>query len=879
MDAINAAGRPFSEPSAESVAQLSGLGALGDSRSGPLTESTIRFTNCDREPIHVPGRIQPHGFLVALTSERVVSKASANIEAFTGSAPEAWLGQPLGVLVDPAAVHALRNLAVTLFGPDAVQRSFGLGLIAGRPPFDVAIHRAGDAIVIEAEPAVTDEREAAALIRAMVARLKHSVGLPDFYRDATRHVQALTGFSRVMIYRLGVEGHGEVVAEALRGSPNSYLGLHYPASDIPAQARALYLRNSFRIIADVAADPVPISALPVPMGAEDDPPLDQSLSVLRAVAPVHIEYLRNMGVAASLSISIIVDGKLWGLFACHHTAARLPSFAYRTAAELFGEMFSMQLEGRLRREADAHDQRARALATLLIAEMEHDEGLLRDPQRLADLIFDTIPADGMAICVDGTVWPTGETPGVGLCNAVTAMLAERGSNGVFVTDNAAALMLEENLGSAAGFIAIPLMRGPQDYLLLFRSELVRKRNWAGDPDQSAAGGDGKISPRQSFAAWTDLVHDKCEPFTTAEQEAAETIRSALVETRVRSSDATLNRPIRGQDLLIAELNHRVRNILALIQGLISQTRGSAETVEGFVMTLDYRVQSLARAHDQITSDRWGPANLKDLVATEAAAYLDDKRDRVSIVGPNVLVHPAAFTTLALVFHELMTNAAKYGALSQDGVVAIEWRSDTDGDLLIEWVERGGPSVVPPSRRGFGSTIIERAIPYDLGGVATVEYRPTGFSARFTVPARHLAGVSAAPSPVRLSPVIADRASLLAQMNVLLVEDNIIIAMDCAEMLQSLGAAHVTMAASVAEALDAVDAVVFQFALLDYNLGAETSIGVADVLLARAIPFAFATGSDGDVQNRGHANAPVIGKPYGTAQLVPLLRGLGFGGAA
>ncbi|UAJ12113.1 GAF domain-containing protein [Polymorphobacter megasporae] len=850
-----------------------GLFAIDDGQSPKATAESLDLNNCDLEPIHVPGRIQPHGFLVVLTPDWVVSKVSANIEAFTGSPPEAWLGQPLISNVDPVAAHTLRNLAVTLFGPDAVQRTFAIVLIAGQPPFDVALHRAGDALVIEAEPAVADEREAAALIRAMVARLKHSIGLPAFYRDATRHVQALTGFGRVMIYRLGAQGHGEVVAEALRGYQNSYMGLHYPASDIPVQARALYLRNSFRIIADVAAEPVLLVAL-----SERDagPPLDQSLSVLRAVAPVHIEYLRNMEVAASLSISIIVDGKLWGLFACHHPAARLPSFAYRTAAELFGEMFSMQLEGRLRREADMHDQRARALAALLVAEVAHDQSVLQDARRLAELIFDTIPGDGMAICIDGAVWPTGKTPSTDACKVVASMLAEQSLHKVFATDCAASLMPPGSLDGTAGFIAIPLMRGPQDFILLFRSELTQIRNWAGDPDKQATEHNGKISPRQSFEAWAELVHGRCEPFTASEQEAAETIRAALGESRFHSSDVVPEAPVRGQDMLIAELNHRVRNILALIQGLISQTRGGAETVEAFVTTLDYRVQSLARAHDQITSDRWGPANLKDLVATEAAAYLDNRRDRVSIDGANILVYPAAFTTLALVFHELMTNAAKYGALSSTGVVAIDWRSDDDGDLLVDWVERGGPPVATPTRRGFGSTIIERAIPYDLGGTAAVEYGASGFSACFKIPARHLAGVSTTVSPAQTVALVADRSSLLAGLNVLLVEDNIIIAMDCAEMLQSLGAAHVTMAASVTEALDALDAQVFQFALLDFNLGVETSLGVADVLLFRGIPFAFATGYDGDLQDRGHANAPVIGKPYGTAQLVPLLRRLGFG---
>jgi light-regulated signal transduction histidine kinase (bacteriophytochrome)/CheY-like chemotaxis protein len=838
----------------------------------PTAEGTaIDLLNCDREPIHVPGHIQPNGFLLALTPDWHVSHVSSNIADFTGIAAADWLAQGPDAFITPDAIHALRNQIATVHGPDAVQRCFALSLIAGRPPFDVAVHLAGDTIVIEAEPAVIDDREAAALVRAMVARLKHSSGLSDFFRDGARHVQALTGFDRVMVYRFDDDGHGEVVAEALRGYRDSYLGLHYPASDIPAQARALYLRSPFRIIADVAAPPVPIETA-ADVGGER---LDQSLSVLRAVSPIHIEYLKNMEVAASLSISIVVNGALWGLFACHHPSARLPSFAYRTAAELFGEMFSMMLEGRLRRDAAEHELRDGTLVTLLVAEMAHDDDLFANPGRLGELIFDTIPADGLSILIDGSIRSSGQTPDEVQCAAIVAMLADRDTHGVFATDALATLLPEVNSADAAGFIAIPLMRRPGDYLLLFRCERVRTVRWAGDPDKSAAA--GRLTPRLSFAAWTQLVHGRCLPFTIAERHAAEAIRVALMEALLRSTDGARPDPgLRsGQDMLIAELNHRVRNILALIRGLISQTRGSAETAEGFIATLDARVQSLARAHDQITSDRWGPARLKDLIETESGAYLGGQSGCVQASGPNIMVHPQAFTTLALVFHELMTNAAKYGALSASGTVVVQWRLEDDGDLAINWSEQGGPPVSPPSRRGFGSTIIERSIPYDLGGSSLFEYLPGGFEAFFRVPAKHLAGISTVEAVVQPSAILPLDLRLLAGLDVLLVEDSMIIALDCAETLKSLGAATVTTAASLAEALAAIRGQDFQFALLDFNLGTETSSDVADILTERGVPFAFATGYDGDLQNKGHANAPVIGKPYGRKQLIPLLLKLGF----
>ncbi len=833
---------------------------------------------CDREPIHAPGQIQPHGFLLAFAPDQTVSFVSANIGDFTGIGPADWLGQSIRGLLDPSALHDIGNKITTLHGPDAIERSFALTLIPGRSPFDIAVYRVGGLVVIDGEPAIIDEREAAALVRAMVARLKHTEGLTAFFRDGARHVQALTGFDRVMVYRFDTDGHGEVVGEALRGSRDSYLGLHYPASDIPAQARALYMRNPFRIIADVAAETVPLQSRP---GAGYEP-LDQTLSVLRAVSPVHIQYLRNMGVAASLSISIIVDGKLWGLFACHHRAARLPSFAYRTAAELFGEMYSMMLEGRLRREAAEHDLRDHALAELLVEEMAHDEQLLTNAPRLTELICDTIPIDGITVLVAGSIWSSGVAPDDDRCRTIAARLPKREKRDVYTTDALAAWLGDTSAypDAPAGFVAIPLMLGPADYLLLFRGERLRTVNWAGNLETSVTVDGAAPSPRQSFVAWSQIVAGRCDPFTTAQCRAAETIRVALMEAALRLRGDTFERPVRsGQDTLIAELNHRIRNILALVRGLISQTRGSNETADNFIVTLDDRVQSLARAHNQLTADRWGPARLKELLETESGAYLEAGGNRVQLNGPNVLVQPAAFTTLALVFHELLTNAAKYGALSTVGVVTVDWNLENDGELFLQWLESGGPLVSLPSRRGFGSTVIERSITYDLGGSAAVDYLPEGFKAQFRIPARHIAGLSMieATAPPA-APVLVD-GFLLAGICVLVLEDNLIIAMDCADTLTDLGAARVVTASTTSEAIAAIASHPFQFALLDFNLGEETSLRVADALLAQGVPFAFATGHDGDIQGKGHANAPVLGKPYGRKQLIPLLVGLGFGPAA
>ncbi len=406
--------------------------------------------------------------------------------------------------------------------------------------------------------------------------------------------------------------------------------------------------------------------------------------------------------------------------------------------------------------------------------------------------------------------------------------------------------------------------------MLFRTERLQAVRWAGNPEKPLEYGPNgaRLSPRKSFEAWSEIVKGQSLPFTVAELRVAETLRTALLEVVLRLSDSASQdrrRAQEQQELLIAELNHRVRNILSLIRGLISQTRGAALTPEAFVETLDDRIQALARAHDQITSDRWGPARLIDLIETEAGAFLGDKRDRVLLSGPNVLIEAAAFTTLALVFHELLTNAAKYGALTDGGRVVIDWKVDRDGSLLIDWREEGGPPVQAPTRRGFGSTIIERSIPFDLGGNAEVHYRLGGFVAHFCVPSRHVARVlrdapSRAATPVKPA---SDRG-LLDGQDVLLVEDSMIIALDGEDALRALGASSVSTAATVARALGLIDGLPTpSFALLDFNLGTETSLAVADALRDRDIPILFATGYGDqlDLPERLR-HIPVVRKPYG-----------------
>lgn len=833
----------------------------------------VDLTNCDREPIHILGSIQPIGFLIALTADWLVARVSANISAFIGQEPADLLGRPLDDILSPRTVHDLRNKTSVLRGADAVERLFDCPLIEGGPAYDLAIHVSSGQIVIEGEPASGEHGDATGMVRSMITRLDQTLDFAAFYREGARQIRALIGFDRVMVYRFAPDGHGEVVAEAARAGIGKFMGLHYPASDIPAQARELYRRNLLRIIADVRAKPVPI----VPQLDETGQPLDLSLSVLRSVSPIHIEYLKNMGVDASMSISIIVEGRLWGLFACHHYAPRCPTFERRSVAELFAQMFAMRLESRERKETVEYERRARDISDQLLGAVASDETLLKDPDWLGDILTHAIPADGVGVWLGGNHAFSGVVPPVEDFRRIVRALNRTAAGKVFATDHIGAIVsgADQFASQASGVLAIPISRSPRDYVVLFRKELIHSVRWAGDPHKPIEYGPNgpRLTPRESFEEWKQLVEGHSIPFTPSEMRVAETLRATLIEVVLRLADeASAERQQAGarQELLIAELNHRVRNILGLIRGLIRQSQPAGGDVSEFVKVVDGRIHALARAHNQITDDHWGPAPMQALIDAEAAAFVDGDQERIVTQGEAIFLNPNAYSTMALVVHELVTNSNKYGSLSvPEGRVIISWHRNPTKDLMLEWRESGGPKVKIPTRKGFGTTIIDRSVPYDLGGTASVDLNPKGLVATFRIPARHLSEPRTSeggkpiryPRPSQGHPQTAPD-TMLKGHDVLLVEDSLIIALDAEDIAIRLGAATVTTSATVQGALDQIDVQRPTVAILDINLGDRTSYPVADRLAELRVPFIFATGY-GEQANlpADHRGRLVVQKPY------------------
>ncbi|MFC4728642.1 HWE histidine kinase domain-containing protein [Coralloluteibacterium thermophilus] len=835
---------------------------MADDSNAARLEAELR--ECATAPIHLSGAIQPHGWLLAVSMPGwTIRHASANAGELFGVALDALIGSSLDAWLSREVLHALGN-AVTAGGGEyagqqrAAQANFGPHALL----CDVSVHRAGPHLHVEIEPAEHGHLRAQSplvLAQAMIGRLAGTRSMAEFHARAAQQMRALIGFDRVMIYRFLHDGTGKVIAESRRAGLDSYLDLHYPASDIPPQARELYRRNRIRLIPDARYAPVPV----LPARDGDGQPLDLGLTALRSVAPVHLEYLRNMGVACSMSVSVLCEGALWGLIACHHATPRRLPIDVRAAADLFGMFYSMQVASRERAEDFDYASRARIVHDEIVAGL----GVAEDPfavlaGRLVALRR-LVPCDGAGLFLGGTWRGDGATPPPAAIPAIVRALAARGE--AVPCTHALGGLLEEASAyarDASGALGVPLGTDG-DWLLLFRREVVETVSWAGDPNRPyRTDSMGRLSPRASFAAWTQAARGTSAPWSAAERRVAGRLGDSLAELRMRRPGEAAAAGAGSQALVIAELNHRVKNMLALMQSMVMHSAETATDVKDFVETLEGRIRALAFAHDQYDA-RTQIGTLRDLVEAELAPY-HGREGRFALTGPQVLLDARARSALALVLHEMATNAAKAGSLSRpEGRVEVRWEIDATGDCRIAWAERDGPPVTPPAQQGFGSTLIRRAIPHELGGRAEVRYLPAGVEALFVVPAAHLRTV---PPPGASVPGPAPAGSPVEGLAALVLEDNMLIAMDTEHALRRLGAAQVEIAATVEDALRILDAGGIGVAVIDVHLGGgRDALPVAARLAGDAIPFAFATGDhDRASIPAAYRDVPVIPKP-GTAE--------------
>ncbi len=837
----------------------------------PQTEA-VNLTNCDREPIHIPGSIQPHGCLIVCDSVgSVVLQHSANLERIIGVGTSVQ-GMKLEDVVGGEIAHTLRNALATSDDPARPALRHGLLLPSGEK-VDVALHRLDSKVILEFEPTSTDADQPLEVARMLISRVRNLSSIDRLVESATRLMYAMLGYDRVMVYRFEQDGSGKVISEYKRRDLESFKGQYFPAGDIPRQARTLYIKNTIRVICDIDYTRVPV----VPEIDEAGQPLDLSFAHLRSVSPIHCEYLRNMGVAASMSISIVLDGELWGLIACHHYSPKILSMPQRVAAETFGEFFSLHLSSL--RQKELHDtarQARRSLDRFLQEAAHHRDINLLLRNSLADFSA-MMPCDGLGLWLDGSWSSHGSTPAPEQVAELAELLGNLSGGRVWSTFQLSQSVPQSAISpdDACGILAIPLSQRPRDYLIFFRKEVVQTLDWAGNPDKSYSTGPmgDRLTPRKSFAIWKENVRLQAKPWTDSDRETAEAIRAVLVEIVLHHNEMLADERGKAdvrQRMLNEELNHRVKNILSIIKALVGHPVEGGRSLTDYIGSLKGRIQALAFAHDQVV--RGGDGGfLQDLLEAELRPYMEGSRF-VTLTGPRVWLDSRAFSVMALVLHEMSTNAAKYGSLSEaGGRLDVEWTRLESGACELTWTESGGPKASPPSRSGFGSILIGRSIPYELEGQAAVEYPEEGVRARFVVPSKHLHADDEMPLTVAAEPAAADLQQRterpLSELEFLLVEDQMLIAADVETMLADHGVTRVTTAPSVAEALRQLKAFTPDVAILDVNLGSGTSLPIAEELVKRGVPFVFATGYSDRSIIPAALLAPIVRKPYEAASLV------------
>jgi light-regulated signal transduction histidine kinase (bacteriophytochrome) len=839
----------------------------------------VDLSNCDREPIHTPGAIQPHGMLfVCDARDWTVAHVSANAPN-----PDALLGEPVESVIGRRALIEIRAVLAAAHDPAVPARLFNEELEAfGRQ--HIAAHVSGDYVHIELEAADTDDALARFQpLRAaeqMIGRLRQASSLDHFFSKAAQQVRAITGYDRVMIYRFAQDGSGEVIAESHRAGLETFLGLHYPASDIPKQARELYRRNWLRIIPDIGYERVPLT----PLRARDGREIDLSFTSLRSVSPVHVEYLQNMGVGASMSISILRGDKLWGLIACHHYAPKRLPPPLRSAAELFAAFFSLQLEALERADEFEQMRRAQEAQEEFLTALPDTASLYDGVREYGGLLRRMIDADGFCLWLGGRWHAEGEAPPVEEIPALAEFLSETCAGEVYATNHLAQAHPPARgyADTAAGLLAIPLSRTPRDYLLFFRREIIRQVSWGGDPNKPVIAGPlgDRLTPRKSFEVWRDTVREQSEPWRDVELRIARALRVAMLEVVLRHAEQAAEERRSAelrQKVLISELNHRVKNLLGLIQSLVARSRESSGSLESFAENLQGRINALAFAHDQLTPSNFSYASLGKLIRSELEPYAgeDEGVSRITTGGPSITLDARAYPSLALVVHELATNASKYGALNGDGGrLDVNWRLDSLGRCIIDWRETGLTGVTAPDRRGFGHLLIRQTVPFELKGEARVEYEPDGLKARFVIPPVHIGAKGAE----REDEVEERRVVDLGNRRFLVVEDNMLIALDAERGLKDHGAGGVLLANTVHHGLQMINQFKVDAAILDVNLGTENSFPLAEELRARSIPFIFATGYNDSVNiPTGFKDIPVIRKPYSGDKLAACVLDLLTGG--
>lgn len=730
------------------------------------------LANCADEPIRFPGAIQPHGLLLTLSEPALqIIQVSANVETLLGRAPEPLIGQPLHELI------GLKHCAQVL---EAVQRDAQ----ADAPPlyfrlngtaFEGLLHRHQGVLILELEVHVENfqPRNVAGVkthLGRMLQRLQAATSLQALYDISVKEIQAMTGYDRVLIYRFEEEGHGQVIAEASDPSMEVFNGLFFPASDIPEQARELYRTNWLRIIPNADYQPVPL----VPkLRPDTQQPLDLSFATLRSVSPIHCQYMKNMGVLSSMSISLLKGDKLWGLISCGNRQPLHVPHELRMACQTIGQVLSLQISAMEALELSRQrDEKLEALAQLNQAMIDSPQnvfdGLAQQPERLMALTG----AGGIAIIEDKQLHRYGNCPEPEDIRALHKWLQERGEP-VFASHHLSSVYppAAQYQQVASGVLALSLPKPVENGVLWFRPEAKENISWSGDPrkpldlENSDAG--LRLRPRTSFEIWKVEMAGISVKWSHGDLFAANDLRRSALENDLARQVRREQEAVRAREELVAVVSHDLRNpmtVISMLCGMMQKAFSSdgAHTSRRISTAIDTMQQATARMNtlledlldtSKIDAGRYTitPQPLEvGHIFEEAQSLLtplaQDKDISISFeADPDLRIH-ADPERLFQVLSNLVGNAIKF--TPRLGTVGVH--ATTVGDEIVFTVRDSGEGIprehLPhvfdrywtvkegnPTGTGLGLYITQGIVEAHGGRIVAESEPGRGSEFRFTVP--------------------------------------------------------------------------------------------------------------------------------------------------
>lgn len=638
-----------------------------------LTNKTIAtLADCESEPINIPGSIQPHGVLLAVDESLVVQVCSANTGESLGRKPEAILQKPLALVDENLAAEVQARAAKR--HPN--QKPFLLGINGQRWQVFLGSNDEG-LLLVELEKAADDappSHDPFDQTLQFVSFIGKTKTLLELCQWTAVQIREITGYDRVMVYRFDTAYNGEVIAESRQERLEPFLHLHYPHTDIPPQARELYLQNLMRMIADVHYQPVPLLA--ADNGGVDNPDLGQV--GLRSVSPIHLQYLKNMGVGATLTISLILDGRLWGLVACHHTTPRHLGYEQRKAALLQAQFFTSQIK--VRQVAEEHE--------LTLTVEAHLQQLLNALKQAGDFelqfngftsLLAVANATGVAVLHKGRLYEKGKVPSRDRVMKLFGWLAEQASGLQFYTSSLTEHYSEGDRISdyASGILYHKLGDPHKDAIVWFREEIEQTINWAGDPGKAVTRNpENLLTPRSSFAIFRQLVKNQSTDWKVPEINAASRFANTL-QNQVHigylqaeeSRQRLLNEQLQKANKELANINwittHDLKEPVRKILIFASMAMGKEEKeLSQNVLNSLNRIQHSARRMQSLVDDiiaysltddktaSFVPVDLNKVMEEVAEAFADELREKKAVLLTEQL---PTITGIAYQLRQLFVN--------------------------------------------------------------------------------------------------------------------------------------------------------------------------------------------------------------------------------